>query len=126
MTVTAEAANIVAIRSPTMMSGHPDPVSATTALAISTAALPATSLSEHTHADRMLMSSVRRRHSSARQTPFARMARTPIPPITSAEGTTPVESLTITWASTPTPNAAMIRPFRSAARVCQTTPRDAT
>jgi hypothetical protein len=28
MTVTAEAANIVAIRSPTMMSGHPDPVSA--------------------------------------------------------------------------------------------------
>jgi hypothetical protein len=80
MTLKADTPNIVAIIMPTMISGQPEPVTATAALATSTAALPATLLKEQAHAERMLMSFVRRRQSSMRHAPFARSASRPTSP----------------------------------------------
>lgn len=71
------------------MSGHADLVTATKAAAARTAVLPITSLREQTHADRMLISSSRRRRRSIRQTRFAVDASTPIAPMTSTVGVNP-------------------------------------
>jgi hypothetical protein len=63
MTRNAERPNIAATSRPIARSGHGEPVSATAPAATSTPALPATSFREQTHAERMLMSSPRRRQS---------------------------------------------------------------
>jgi len=125
MTPIAEAQNIPAISSPTTISGQPDAVRVTIEPAMMTPAFPATSFNEHTHTERMLMSSWRRRHSMARHTVFAASARTPTVPIVSASGCSPCMSFVPTWTSTPTPKTAMISPFSSAARACHTGPRAA-
>ena len=71
------------------ISGHGEPVTATAPAAIRTAALPITSLREQIQADRMLMSSPRRRQSSARQQRLAAKASAPTTLITSTIGVSP-------------------------------------
>jgi len=105
------------------MSGQADPRRPTPTLASSTPALPATSLSEQTKAERMLRSSARCRQSKSRQTALAPSARRPTEPMISAAGTSPRSSFVATSTSTPTPNVAMSRPLPSATRACQRAPR---
>src|SRR2546425_585531 len=125
-TCTAERPNTVATSRPMTMSGHGERVTATAPAATSTAALPITSFREQIQADRILMSSPRRRQRSARHARFATNASVPTAPITSTVGVRPCAIFSATWTSTPTPNAAMMIPLSSAARACQTRPRPMT
>jgi hypothetical protein len=88
--------------------------------------LPSTSFREQIHAERMLMSSPRRRQRSARHQRFAAKASVPTTPITSTVGVTLLVILNATCTSRPMPNAAMMSPLSSAARACQAMPRPMT
>ena len=68
---------MAAINSPTAMSGHAEPVTKTPAAASSTPPLARTSFREHTHAERMFISSARRRLNSTRHPTLAASASSP-------------------------------------------------
>src|SRR5258705_3128722 len=125
-TLVADVTNIVAIRRPTAMSGHGEPVRATTPAAISTPALAITSLREHNHVERMLMSSPRRRQSRNRQTTLAAKARNPVLPMRPAAGTITRTIFSHPSPNTPRPKITITVPLSSAARACQTLPPPTT
>jgi hypothetical protein len=122
----AERPNTPATARPMMMSRQGESVSPTATAATRTPTLPTTSFREQTQAERMLMSSPRRRHSRVKQARLAASATRPTAPINSTVGVSPWAIFTTTWTKTPTPKAAMMRPLRSAARDCQTMPRPMT
>src|SRR4051794_2803423 len=71
----------------TKMSGQPCPALNTPKAANNTAKLPMTSLREHSHTDRMLLSPALYAHNRAKDAALAKSAATPTPPIVAASGT---------------------------------------